>query len=91
MTTLHDKINNAKVKNEFLDAILALVLNLEEKINVLPQIHNFLMKYLKSEDWNCRKICVDIGNALLIINHEIAPSIHNLVKELKYDKIKHVR
>ena len=28
MTTLHDKINNAKVKNEFLDAILALVLNL---------------------------------------------------------------
>ena len=49
------------------------------------------MKYLKSEDWNCRKICVDIGNALLIINHEIAPNIHNLVKELKYDKIKHVR
>ena len=91
MTVLYDKIHNSKIKNDFLEAILALVLNLEQKSNVLHQVQNFLMKYLRSEDWNCRKTCVDIGNALLIINHEISQNIHNLIKELKYDKIKHVR
>jgi hypothetical protein len=74
-----------------LDAILSLVLNLEEKLTVMSQVHTFLAKYLKSDDWNCRKICVDIGNALLIINNQISESIHGMIKELKYDKIKHVR
>ena len=91
MTILHEKIGVAKSKNEFMDTILTLVLNLEEKLNVHAQIYGFLSKYLKHEDWSCRKTCVDIGNALLIINHEISESIHKLIKELKYDKIKHVR
>jgi len=91
ITLIHDKINNAKTKHEHLDAILSLVINLEEKLTVLNQVHTLVSKHLKSDDWNCRKSCVDIGNALLVINNEISQNIHNMIKELKYDKIKHVR
>lgn len=34
---------------------------------------------------------MDIAYALLVINQSISESIHAIVKELKYDKIKHVR
>jgi uncharacterized membrane protein YcgQ (UPF0703/DUF1980 family) len=34
---------------------------------------------------------VDIAYALLVINQTINENIHSIVRELKYDKIKHVR
>jgi len=59
-------------------------------LTVEHQVVNLVIKYLKHEDWNCRKMCVDISYALLVIKKEISSTIHNIIKELKYDKIKHV-
>ena len=36
-------------------------------------------------------MCVDISYAMLVIYKEISSTVHNILKELKYDKIKHVR
>jgi hypothetical protein len=84
-------MGSAKNKSDYLDAILSLVLNLEEKLEVESNVVSCLLKYLRHEDWSCRKNCIDIAYALLVINQSINDSIHNIVKELKYDKIKHVR
>lgn len=46
---------------------------------------------MKCDDWNTRKLCVDISYAMLVIDEEINKNYHEDVLELKYDKIKHVR
>jgi hypothetical protein len=74
-----------------MEAVLSLVLCLGGELSVSTQVLNLLMKYLRNEDWNCRKVCVDISYALLDINREINQNVHGIVKEMKYDKIKHVR
>jgi len=74
-----------------MDTVLSLVLCLQDQLSVHNQVLNLLMKYLRNDDWNCRKICIDICYALLDINREMNPNIHSVVKEMKYDKIKHVR
>jgi hypothetical protein len=58
---------------------------------VEQQVVTLLLKYLRHEEWSCRKNCVDIAYALLVINHRIHEAVHSAIKELKYDKIKHVR
>lgn len=51
----------------------------------------FVMKMIRNDDWNCRKTCVDICYAMLLIREQ--PNVPTLavLKELKYDKIRHVR
>lgn len=71
--------------------MLSLVLRLQHRFSEDIQVSNLLLKYLKNEDWSCRKACVDLSYALLEINQQINPNIHAAVKENKYDKIKHVR
>lgn len=68
-----------------------MVLCLEERLEVESVVVALLLKYLRHEDWSCRKNCVDIGYALLVINQVVNEAVHSIVKELKYDKIKHVR
>lgn len=67
------------------------MLGLEEKFLGEQVLATILAKTLKSEDWNCRKVSVDICYALLVIKEEIHEGMHSIVRELKYDKIKHVR
>jgi hypothetical protein len=52
---------------------------------------NIVGKNFKSDDWNVRKLCVDISYALLVIDGKINEVLYHNVIELKYDKIKFVR
>lgn len=50
-----------------------------------------LLKQLRSEDWNVRKACVDLCYTFMVVKEEVNSVLHELVKEMKYDKIKNVR
>jgi hypothetical protein len=91
LSVLMDRIPNAKNRSDYLEAVQALVLCLEEKLTAQHQVVGLLLKYLRNEDWNCRKTSVEIAYALLVINQQINETVHTTIKELKYDKIKHVR
>jgi hypothetical protein len=49
--------------------MLSLVHALEDRLVSQNQINQILVKYLKSDDWNCRKICVDTSYSFLVINN----------------------
>ena len=80
-----------KSKVEYLDAILSVILSLEDKFNSEMLVQSIILRNLKNDDWNTRKICVDISYSLLVIREEANEALHHLIKDMRYDKIKHVR
>lgn len=65
-----ERITHQKVRTEYLEAILSVVLALESKLSCEPAIQAILAKNFKHDDWNTRKLCVDIAYALLVIRQE---------------------
>ena len=76
---------------ELLDAIMSIILAMEDKFTEQAPVQSIVVKLFKNDDWNTRKLSVDISYSLLLISKETNSILHEGVKDLKYDKIKHVR
>jgi hypothetical protein len=88
---LIDKMPLSRQKAEHIEAMMAVVLGLEDKFECEHLVQPVLVKHLKHEDWSVRKACVDICYSLMVVKEEINSVLHEIIKELKYDKIKNVR
>lgn len=77
---INERLGLAKAKGDFLDAVLSMVLCLEERLEVEQQVVGILLKYLRNEEWICRKNCVDISYALLVINQRVPEQLHAIIR-----------
>lgn len=80
MGVISERLGSSKAKGDFLDAVLSLVLCLEERLEVEQQVVGILMKHLRNEEWSCRKNCVDITYALLVINQRVPEQLHSIIR-----------
>lgn len=76
LNIIAERINHQKLKTEYLEAILSIILALENKFEGEPAVQIILAKNFKNDDWNTRKICVDIAYALLVIRQEANETLH---------------
>lgn len=62
-----EKLPHSKQKQQLLEALLSLMLALEEDFSSRQKISGVLLALIKDEDWNVRRVAVDIYYTIIVL------------------------
>ena len=66
----------ARQKAEYIEALMGVLLALEDKFQCENIVQPILVRNLKNDDWNVRKACVDICYTFMVVKEQINSVLH---------------